>query len=118
MDIQEVKEFNTINTSLTKSEDGLVLPYKVLDKLEFPCVLLSSVSGKFEKYKMSVLKGLLRTEGFMLYLVTPGGNLKVGYIDKVGVGVLKDSSVFSDFDLKVVLKRDMVLTGDMIYAVL
>lgn len=117
MDMQDVKEYQPVS-SFQKSETGEVLPYKIGHDHIFPCIILKNVNNEFKKYKLNVIKGLIRTEGYMLYLKSPKGDIKVGYIDTNGLKVLKDNSVFDDFEIVAYLSPDNIITGDMIYALM
>ena len=75
--ITEIKEYNTTNSSLRKSENGEILSYKVGSTYKYPYVLISS--STYKKYKLDVLKGILRDSGYTAYLSTPSGNIKLGY---------------------------------------
>ena len=118
MDIQELNDYKTTNTSLQKSESGEVLAYKIGHSRTYPCVILSNKNNEFKKYKLDVIKGLIRNEGYMVYLRSPKGDVKVGYIDTNGLRVLKDSDVFSDYDFTVYLDVTTEVTGDLIYALM
>lgn len=130
MDIKEVwgammdnyKELNDTEyeSKIHKNADGEILAYKEIHSHEYPYVLLNSKDGKFERYKLNVLKGMLGNIDndctYMLYLCTPSGDVKVGKIDKKILGILKTSSVFSTFELCVYLDKATKIDGDLIFA--
>ena len=118
MDIQELNDYKTTNTSLQKSDSGEVLAYKIGHSRIYPCIILSNKNNEFKKYKLDVIKGLIRKEGYMLYLRSPKGDIKAGYIDTNGLRVLKDSDVFTDYDFCVYLNETTKIAGDMLYALM
>ena len=118
MDMQELHDYDVKNTSLQKSETGEILSYKIGHNYSFPCVILYNKNNEFKKYKLDVLKGMIRKDGMMVYLHSPKGDIKVGYIDTNGLKVLKDSEVFVDYDILVYLDETTEISGDMIYALM
>lgn len=133
MDFKEIwgkvmDNFSEINdteyqSKVHKNGDGEILAYKETHSHEYPFVLLKSTDGKFERYKLNVLKGMLGNinnddNTYTLYIVTPSGDVKVGKIDGNILGVLKTSSVFSTFDIEVYMDRDTIITGDLVLALI
>ena len=90
MGYSEVNEYKTTNTSLDKSESGEILAYKIGQQHTFPYMLLSVKNviskAEFNKflhdkgYVVKTLKGMVAKEGYMTYLKTPMGDLKIGYL--------------------------------------
>ena len=126
MGYSEVKEYNTINTSLDKTADGEVLAYKVGHQYVYPYLLLSvdSVKDKTEfevflkkkGYLIRTLKGMVDKSGYMVYLKTPVGDLQLGNIEPSKLLLLKDSEVFKDFTICAYLDSETCIDGDMLYA--
>ena len=126
MGYSEVKEYKTINTSLDRSENGEVLAYKIGQQHDYPYMLIS-VSGaetkeEFNKflhekgYVIKTLRGMVGKTGYMTYLKTPMGDLKIGYLSQSDLSILLNDDVFIDFNLTAYLDSRTKIEGDLVYA--
>lgn len=126
MGYSEVKEYKTINTSLDKSESGEVLSYKIGQQHDYPYMLINvkdvTTKEEFNKflqtkgYIIKTLKGMVGKEGYMTYLKTPMGDLKIGYLLQSDLSLLLNSDVFNDFILVAYLDSKTKIEGDLIHA--
>lgn len=126
MGYSEVKEYKTINTSLDKSESGEVLSYKIGQQHEYPYMLINvdgaETKEEFNKflqekgYVVKTLKGMVGKEGYMTYMKTPMGDLKIGYLLQSDLSMLLNNDVFSDFSLVAYIDSKTKIEGDLIYA--
>ena len=127
MSFVEVKEYKTTNTSLDKSENGEVLAYKIGQQHEYPYILISvkGVENKSEfnvflkesGYIIKTLKGMVGKEGFMSYLKTPMGDLKLGHLMQSDIALLLNNEIFKDFDICAYLNNNTKIDGNLIYAI-
>lgn len=126
MGYSEVNEYKTTNTSLNKSESGEILAYKIGQQHAYPYMLLSVKNveskaeyGKFLKekgYVIRTLKGMVAKEGYITYLKTPMGDLKIGYLLQSDIYNILTNDVFSDFEVCAYLDSKTKIDGDLIYA--
>lgn len=126
MGYSEVQDYKTTNTSLDKSESGEVLAYKIGQQHAYPYMLLTikEVESKpeFNKflhdkgYVVKTLKGMVAKEGYMTYLKTPMGDLKIGYLTQSDIFNILTNEVFSDFDVCAYLDNKTKVDGELIYA--
>lgn len=126
MGYSEVNEYKTTNTSLDKSESGEILAYKIGQQHAYPYMLLSVKNveskaeyGKFLKekgYVIRTLKGMVAKEGYVTYLKTPMGDLKIGYLLQSDIYSILTNDVFSDFEVCAYLDSKTKIDGDLIYA--
>lgn len=127
MSFVEVKEYKTTNTSLDKSENGEVLAYKIGQQHEYPYILISikGVENKSEfniflkesGYIIKTLKGMVGKDGFMSYLKTPMGDLKLGHLMQSDIALLLNNEIFKDFDICAYLNNNTKIDGNLIYAI-
>lgn len=119
MGYSEVQEFNS-EQEFDKSENGEILSYKVSHQYIYPFILLSVKNFtsflKDKGYLIKTLNGLVGKDGYMTYLKTPQGDLKLGSISQGNLLLLKDSEVFKDFEIVAYIDKKTVITGDLIYA--
>lgn len=126
MGYSEVQDFKTTNTSLDKSESGEVLAYKIGQQHAYPYMLLTvkdvNSKSEFNKflhdkgYIVKTLKGMVSKEGYMSYLKTPIGDLKLGFFTPTDIFNILTNEVFEDFEVCAYLDSKTRVDGDLIYA--